>query len=73
MSILTEWWVQDRIREQTSGLAKSYEVDALRGDVHRLELSLREARSEADGLRNELQALRQEMNERFEQLLPTLA
>ncbi len=54
-----EWQIRDWIREGTNGLAKSYEVDALRRDVDRLECSLREARSEIDGLRTQLQDVAQ--------------
>jgi predicted RNase H-like nuclease (RuvC/YqgF family) len=54
-----EWQIRDWIREGTNGLAKSYEVDALRSHVDRLECSLREARAEIDGLRNELQTVAQ--------------
>lgn len=51
-----EWQIRDWIREGTNGLAKSYEVDALHSHVDRLECSLRESRSEVDGLRSQLQA-----------------
>lgn len=54
-----EWQIRDWIREGTNGLAKSYEVDALRSNVDRLECSLRESRSEADGLRAQLQEVAQ--------------
>jgi predicted nucleic acid-binding Zn-ribbon protein len=59
MNYPTEWWIRDKINEATRGFAKSYEVDALGSNVGRLEHSLREARAEADGLRDELRQLQE--------------
>lgn len=52
------WAIEDKINAAIRDLAKSHEVDALHSNVDRLECSLREARTEADGLRDELQAVR---------------
>lgn len=59
MHVLQRWEIEGMINNAVSNLAKDFEVRAVRGDVDRLEHSLREARAEADGLRNELQELRQ--------------
>ena len=50
-----EWNISDQIRRETSGLAQSHEVHALKSHVDRLEHSLRETGSSVDELRSQLQ------------------
>lgn len=52
-----------QITDQMWGKADSHEVRSLRSDVVRLEGELREVNSTLDGLRSELQALRQSVEE----------
>lgn len=52
------------IRELESQLYRKverYELDSLRGDVDRLEYSLRESRAEVDGLRAQLSLLEERL------------
>jgi predicted RNase H-like nuclease (RuvC/YqgF family) len=57
------WHVRDAIDAATRDCAKVYQVDALRGDVDRLERSLRETSAVVDGLRNELTAAQDQIRE----------
>ena len=52
-----------QISDQIWRKADSHEIDSLRSDVVRLEGELREVNSTLDGLRSELQALRQSVEE----------
>jgi predicted nucleic acid-binding Zn-ribbon protein len=49
------------IERDVSRKAEGHEVSTLRSDVHRLEHSLWEARTDIDGLRNELQTLQDQV------------
>lgn len=65
--IRTEWRV-DEIERNLSRKADSYEVSTLSSDVGRLERANGELRSEVDGLRNELQTCKDQI-ERLLQLV----
>jgi predicted nucleic acid-binding Zn-ribbon protein len=52
-----------QIGNQICRKADSHEIDSLRSDVVRLESELREVNATLDGLRSELQALRQSVEE----------
>ena len=65
--IRTEWRVEE-IERNLSRKADSYEVSTLSGDVGRLERANGELRSEVDGLRNELQTCKDQI-ERLLQLV----
>lgn len=65
--ILTEWRVEE-IERNLSRKADSYEVSTLSSDVGRLERANGELRSEVDGLRNELQTCKDQI-ERLLQLV----
>lgn len=54
--ILEEWRIRDVEQKAERANSRFYELDALKRDVAGLEHSLREARSDIDGLRYELQA-----------------
>lgn len=72
MSVLFDWRIRDI--EQAANEAKSrlWELNALRSDVDRLEHTLRETRSEADGLRAELTATQDRLT-RLEAALEEMA
>ena len=65
--ILEEWRIRDVEQKVEHATHRLYELDSLRSDVGSLEHSLREIRSEIDGLRAELQTSQiqysQDMNE----------
>lgn len=61
MNYPTEWYINDKIQNAIRDLARSDEVYALRSEVGRLESSLREARAETDGLRNEIQGCKDQV------------
>lgn len=65
--IRTEWRVEE-IERNLSRKADSYEVSTLSSDVGRLERANGELRSEVDGLRNELQTCKDQI-ERLLQLV----
>ena len=72
MSVLFDWKIQDIERTANEAKNRLHEVDSLRGDVGRLEHSLREVRAEVDWLRNELQAC-QETGRQLAELLQELS
>ena len=51
-----EWRIQDIERTANRAESRLYELDSLRSDVGSLEHTVRELRTEIDGLHNELQA-----------------
>lgn len=55
--MLFEWQIKDWINSAISAKADAHEVHALRSTVDRLEHSLREARTEIDGLRGQCEEL----------------
>jgi predicted nucleic acid-binding Zn-ribbon protein len=61
------WTEIGRLQSDVSGILSSkanrHDLDALRGTVYRLERSLLEARSEIDGLRNQVSQLEQEVRD----------
>jgi len=69
--IRDDWKIRDIERKADEASRRLHELDSLRSDVGSLERSLREARSETDGLRNELQA-NQERTARLEERLDEL-
>lgn len=56
MSVLFDWRIQEIERNANEAHRRLCELDTLRSDVGRLECALREARTEADGLRDELRS-----------------
>lgn len=58
MTYPQEWALQEKISAAVRDCAKNYEVHEVSRRVDSLEHSLREARAEASGLRDELQELR---------------
>jgi len=54
---LEEWRIADVERKADAAHGRLHEVNSLRSDVDRLEHSLREARSEIDGLRAQLETV----------------
>lgn len=54
MSVLFDWKIRDIENAANEAKSRLWELNALRSDVDRLEHTLRETRSEADGLRAEL-------------------
>lgn len=52
-----EWRINDIERGVNEAKRRLYEIDTLHSDVSRLEHSLREARTEIDGLRSEIQTI----------------
>lgn len=61
MSILFEWRIRDIERMAQEAKGRLHEIDTLRGDVSRLEYSLRDARAEIDGLRSQLQEVQESL------------
>ena len=55
-------WRIDEIERKAVGAAKSHEVSALREHVDRLEYSLREVRSDLDGLRQQIYTLQENID-----------
>ena len=51
-----EWRLQDIERKSDEAVRRLHEIDSLRSDVGSVERTLRELRSEVDGLRHEFQA-----------------
>ena len=51
-----EWRLSDIERSAKRAEDRLYELDSIRSDVDSLEHTVRELRTEVDGLRNELQA-----------------
>lgn len=54
--VLEEWRIRDVEQKAERVTQRLYELDSLRSDVVSLEHTVRELRSEIDGLRAELQA-----------------
>lgn len=52
-----EWRINDIERAANEAKGRLHEISTLSNDVDRLAYTLREARTEIDGLRNELQSL----------------
>jgi hypothetical protein len=69
--IRTEWRVND-IEKSLHQKAENHKVDSLCGDVDRLERTVREISSICDGLRSELEAVREEVRCLREQVIPEL-
>jgi len=65
----TEWRVADIESKTNANTQKLYEVDSLRSRVGSLECSLREARSDNDGLRSQIQMQESSIAEIKEQLI----
>jgi len=63
MSNLFEWRLEAMERGIDEALRIKYEVATLRSDVDRLERTVGELRSEADGLRSELQIVQNQVDE----------
>ena len=63
MNTLFDWRLQDIERKADEALRIKYEVATLRSDVDRLERTVGELRSENDGLRTELQAVQDQINQ----------
>ncbi len=61
-NVIFDWKIQEIERTANECKGRLHELDSLRGDMGRLEQSLREARSEVEGLRNELQDNREKLN-----------
>jgi hypothetical protein len=67
-----EWRIEDIERTANEAKRRLYELDALNRRMDGLESSVREARAEADGFRNELQASQEKVN-RLESRLDEMA
>ena len=63
MSTPYEWRIDDIERNANEAKRRLHELDALRSGLDTVERALREARSETDGLRNELQASQERINQ----------
>ncbi len=67
-----DWAIQAIERKADEAIRRLHEIDALRSDVGRLERTIREIRTEIDGLRNEFQRLQdrvsQDLNDRGQTL-----
>lgn len=63
MSILFDWKIRDIENTANEAKLRLHELDTLRSDVDCMEHTLRKARSEADGLRNELQACQERITQ----------
>jgi polyhydroxyalkanoate synthesis regulator phasin len=64
--IRVEWRVEE-IERNLQRKADQHEISTLSGDVGRLECSMREARSDVDGLRSQLQALQDQLAQLLQQ------
>lgn len=58
-----DWRINDIERTANEAKNRLHELDSVRGDVARLECSLRDSRAEVDELRSELERLREEVRE----------
>jgi len=61
MHILEEWRIRDIEQKAERASGRLYEIDSLNSDVGSLEHSIREIRTECDGLRSELQTQAERM------------
>lgn len=66
MHILEDWRIRDIEQKAERACLRLYEMDAIRGDVDRLERENRELRSDITWLRAELEAYREKVD-RLEQ------
>lgn len=66
-------WRIDAIEQKANAAAPRHEVDALRGDVDRLEHSLREARAEVDGLRAQFSTIQDSLIPMLQQEIERLS
>lgn len=71
MHIVEEWRIRDVEQKAERASSRLYELDSLRSDVDSLEHSMRQIRSVVDGLRDELEACKEEnlrLRERVDEL-----
>ena len=70
MSLPDEWRIRDIEQSAERAHRRLHELDALRGDVGRLEHTVRELRAEVDGLRAEQDTTRRRLDAIEEGLVP---
>ena len=73
MHILEEWRIRDIEQKAERAISRLYEIDALHGDVCRLEHSLRETRAEVDGLRAQLSTIQDSLIPMLQQEIERLS
>ena len=67
--------LQNEVREiksQINQMPRSCEIQQISGDVGSLEHTVREVRASCDGLRHELETLREEVRQLREDLIPSV-
>ena len=69
-SIIDVWKLNDIERKADEAKRRLYELDALRGNVDSLERENREISAAVNGLRLELETLREDMRQITERLTP---
>jgi len=72
MHLLEEWRIRDVEQKAERATSRLYEIDALRSELGSVERTCRELRAEVDGLRNELEATKDQQAQHLiliEQLL----